>query len=101
MIPGFENAVIGMVVNESKTVHILAEDAYGPKYFEIPLSQLPEDLQIGESLYRQNEDGSITEVTVVNISESSATLENANPLAGENLTFNITLIQIQIGNSSK
>ena len=99
MIPGFENAVIGMMVNESKIVHILAEDAYGPKYFEIPLSELPADLEVGESLYRQNEDGSITDVTVVNISESSATLENAHPLAGENLTFSITLVQI--GNTSQ
>jgi peptidylprolyl isomerase len=94
MIPGFEQAVIGMIVNESKTVHIPSEDAYGPKYFEVLLSELPSDVQIGESLTNN-----ILEVIVINISETTATLENTHPLAGENLTFSITLVQI--GNSSK
>lgn len=94
MIPGFEQAVIGMIVNESKTVHIPSEDAYGPKYFEVLLSELPSDVQIGESLTNN-----ILEVIVINISETTATLENTHPLAGENLTFTITLVQI--GNSSK
>ena len=94
MIPGFEQAVIGMIVNESKTVHIPSEDAYGPKYFEVLLSELPADVQIGESLTNN-----ILEVIVINISETTATLENTHPLAGENLTFSITLVQI--GNSSK
>lgn len=94
MIPGFEQAVIGMIVNESKTVHIPSKDAYGPKYFEVPLSELPSDVQIGESLTNN-----ILEVIVINISETTATLENTHPLAGENLTFTITLVQI--GNSSK
>ena len=30
MIPGFEQAVKGMSLNESKTVHIPADEAYGP-----------------------------------------------------------------------
>jgi len=94
MIPGFEQAVIGMIVNESKTVHIPSEDAYGPKYFEVLLSELPSDVQIGESLTNN-----ILEVIVINISETTATLENTHPLAGENLTFSITLVQI--GNSSQ
>jgi peptidylprolyl isomerase len=94
MIPGFEQAVIGMIVNESKTVHIPAEEAYGPKYFEVPLSELPTDLQVGESLTNN-----ILDVIVINISETTATLENTHPLAGENLTFSITLVQI--GNSSQ
>jgi len=83
-----------MIVNESKTVHIPSEDAYGPKYFEVLLSELPADVQIGESLTNN-----ILEVIVINISETTATLENTHPLAGENLTFSITLVQI--GNSSK
>ena len=93
-IPGFDTAMIGWSVGETKTVYIPAEEAFGLKYFEVSLSDLPSDIQVGESLYRQNEDGSTMEVTVANISESSATLENTHPLAGEVLTFEITLVEI-------
>lgn len=94
VIPGFDQALVGMSITQTKTVTIPAEEAYGQKYFEIDLSELPEDIQVGESLYKQSEDGSITEVIVVNISESTATLENIHPLAGEDLTFEITLVEI-------
>jgi peptidylprolyl isomerase len=94
VIPGFDQAVMGMSLNESKTVTIPAEEAYGQKYFEVDLSELPDDLEVGEKLYKQSEDGSRIEVTVVNISESTATLENVHPLAGEDLTFKITLVEI-------
>ena len=94
LIPGFEQSVIGLTVGASETVTIPAEEAYGQKYFEVDLSELPENVQVGESLYKQNEYGAITEVTVINISESSATLENTHPLAGEDLTFEITLVEI-------
>lgn len=94
LIPGFEQAVVGMSINQTKTINIPSEEAYGQKYFEVDLSELPEDIEVGESLYKQSQDGSITEVIVVNISESTATLENIHPLAGEDLTFAITLVEI-------
>ena len=91
MIPGFDNAVRGMDVGDIRTVTIKAKDAYGEKYFEVPLSELPEDLMEGEELYNQL-DG--TTAIVSNISGDTATLENTNELAGEDLTFEIEMVEI-------
>lgn len=91
MIPGFDKAVRGMEVGDTKTVTIAAKEAYGEKYFEVPLSELPDDLQEGEEMYN-TDDG--TTATVVNISGTTATLESTHELAGEDLTFEITMVEI-------
>nr|WP_201030053.1 FKBP-type peptidyl-prolyl cis-trans isomerase [Kosmotoga sp. DU53] len=38
VIPGFEEAIIGMNTGESKTVKIPPEKAYGPRYDELVLT---------------------------------------------------------------
>ncbi|MEA1958154.1 MAG: FKBP-type peptidyl-prolyl cis-trans isomerase [Chloroflexota bacterium] len=94
MIPGFEKGVIGMSVNETKNIHIPAKEAYGQKYFEVDLDELPEDTQVGETFFKTDDYGRTIEATVINISESIATLENTEPMAGENLNFEITLVEL-------
>jgi peptidylprolyl isomerase len=94
MIPGFDNAVRGMEEGQTKTVTIPSKDAYGEKYFEVPLSELPEDLQVGETLIKQLENGGQIQAIVANISDTTATLENTHDYAGEDLTFEITMVQI-------
>ena len=100
MIPGFEQAVIGMTKNETKKVHISAEDAYGPYLEEniitLNWSQFPEGFepQIGEQLQMQNGYGQTFTVTVVNSSEEGVTIDANNPLAGIDLNFEITLVNI-------
>jgi len=91
MIPGFDKAVRGMDVGDTKKVTIKAKDAYGEKYFDVPLSELPDDLQVGEELYNQA-DGTVA--VVFNISGNMATLENTHQFAGEDLTFEITMVEI-------
>ncbi len=91
MIAGFEKAVIGMDVGDTKKVTIKAKDAYGEKYFDVPLSELPDDLMVGEELYNQA-DGTVA--IVANISGDMATLESTHELAGEDLTFEITMVEI-------
>jgi peptidylprolyl isomerase len=91
MIPGFDNAVRGMDVGDTKTVTIKAKDAYGEKYFEVLLSELPDDLMEGEELLNQADN---TVAIVFNISGDMATLESTNELAGEDLTFEIEMVEI-------
>jgi peptidylprolyl isomerase len=100
MIPGFEQAVIGMSLNESKTVHIPADEAYGPYDEELVITfnwdQIEEGFVpvVGEQLYIQDASGQPVPVTVINVSEAGVTVD-ANPfLAGEDLTFEITLVEI-------
>ena len=101
LIPGFEQAVIGMKIGESKTVTIPAEQAYGPYNNElisvIDRDNLAEGLdpEVGQQLQTQQPDGQTIIVTVIEVSETSITVDANHPLAGKDLTFEIELIEIQ------
>jgi FKBP-type peptidyl-prolyl cis-trans isomerase 2 len=100
VVPGFENAVMGMNTGESKTAEIPPEEAYGPHRQELVLevdsSELPEDLnpQKGQRLQMRQPDGQTVIVEITDVSESSITLDANHPLAGESLTFDIELVEI-------
>lgn len=100
IIPGFEQAVVGMAPGESKTETIPSDQAYGPHRSEMVLEvareQLPNDLQpeVGQQLQMRQQDGTAVPVVVSDISESQVTLDANHPLAGKDLTFDITLVAI-------
>jgi peptidylprolyl isomerase len=101
VIQGFEQAVVGMDLNETKTVKIPVDKAYGPRRDDLVVvvnrSQLPADLEpeIGEQLEGRQPDGNIVVATVVDVSESSVTLDANHPLTGKDLTFDIQLVEIR------
>jgi len=105
MIPGFDAAVRGMMVNEKKTVNIPFSQAYGaynPQLVQIvPISQFPaqQTLQPGEKLYMRSQDGSTRVVSIVNITAAGVAIDANSPLAGQDLTFNIQVVDIKKGNS--
>jgi peptidylprolyl isomerase len=100
VIPGFEQAVVGMNLGESKTVTIPMDKAYGPYREEmvavVERNKFPEHMQLegGQQLQIRQDDGQIIFVLVIDVSESSVTLDANHPLAGEDLTFDIQLIEI-------
>lgn len=100
LIPGFEQAVIGMQPGETKTAQIPAEEAYGPHQpemvMEVDRRQLPPNLnpEVGDQLQVRTGEGMSFVVTVTDISESSVTLDGNHPLAGKDLTFDIQLVEI-------
>ena len=100
VIPGFEQAVVGMNPGESKTTKVPADKAYGPHRKEMVLAvdrnQFPVDLKpkIGQQLQSRQADGRTIRVTVTDVSESSVTLDANHPLAGKDLTFDIQLVEI-------
>jgi len=100
IIPGFEQAVVGMNPGESKTVKIPAEDAYGQRredlIIEVEKSQLPEGLkpEVGLQLQSRQPDGRIVVLTIADMTESHVTLDANHPLAGKDLTFDIQLVEI-------
>ena len=100
VIPGFENAVLGMNEGETKTVTIPPEEAYGP-YDEdlvvtIERAQIPPHIapEIGMVLQVTSQDGRVSNVTVTEMTEKTVTLDGNSPLAGKNLTFEIKLESI-------
>ena len=99
LIPGFEQAVIGMKVGESTTVSIPAAEAYGLYHedlvFAMERSQLPDSIEVGEQLQMMHTDGTTIVVTVIEISETTAIIDANLPLAGEDLIFEIELVEIE------
>jgi len=100
VIPGFDEAVMGMSTGEKKNVTIPADKAYGSRNDElvmpVPLSQVPSDLnpEVGQQLQVGGPNGQPVVVTVAEITDEHIMLD-ANPrLAGEDLTFDIELVAI-------
>lgn len=100
VIPGFENAVVEMNEGDTKTVTIPPEDAYGHRREELVVdiekSRIPPsiDPQLGMVLQVSSHDGTIAVVTVTDITEDTVTLDGNHPLAGEELIFEIKLLEI-------
>jgi len=100
LIPGFEQAVLGMVVGASRTTSIPAAQAYGPHHaervIEVERHHLPPDLQpeLGQQLQMTRPDGTQITVVVTTITETQVTLDANHPLAGRDLIFDIMLVEI-------
>jgi peptidylprolyl isomerase len=98
--PLVEEALIGMSIGEKKTVLIPAKDAFGEydmeKIFNVPRTDMPEDLkpEVGDELTITNDDDDAFDVTVVEVNEESVTFDSNHPLAGEDLTFELEVVEI-------
>lgn len=101
VIPGFEEAVIGMVMGEKKTVAISPDKAYGEKRKElvetVERDTLPADLdlRVGGQLEVTRQDGSVFHVMVTGLEEDTVTLDANHPLAGKDLIFEIAMLEIK------
>jgi peptidylprolyl isomerase len=100
VIPGFEEEIVGMSKDDSKSFEIAAEEAYGPYreelVVEIEKKRVPENLnlEIGQQLALRPGEGQIVRVTVADIADETVTLDANHPLAGEDLNFEVQLIEI-------
>ncbi len=100
LIDGFEDAIMGMVVGEKKTVIVPPEKAYGERHDEmiidVPLFQLPTDItpEIGQQLELTSEDDEQYVVVITDITNDHITIDGNPPLAGETLTFDLELVEV-------
>ena len=82
IIPGLDTAMPGMEVGEKKVVKIDSADAYGDVNPEmrqaVPREGIPADIP----------------VMVVEVDDSTVTLDANHPLAGKDLQFDIELVKI-------
>ena len=100
VIPGFDSAVDGMAIGETKTVTIEPADAYGQRHEQlvqqVPRSTLPEHMEptVGMQLQSQSPDGQVMNLVIVDVEDESITLDANHPLSGLALTFAIELVEI-------
>ena len=100
LIPGFEKAVIGMEVGETKTVIIPPEEAYGSRYEELVLDFKKNDFSnnitfvVGEQLKIRQKGHDPIKLTVADVDDNTVTLDGNHPLAGKTLIFDIHVVAI-------
>jgi len=100
VIPGFEEAVVGMKLGEAKTVTIPPEKGYGPRNEELMITinrqELPPDLdpQIGSRIEFSKEKQRL-QLTVAEVGEDAVTFDANHPLAGKTLVFELLLLEIE------
>lgn len=101
VIPGFEDALVGMEVGEKKTVTIPSEMAYGPHEEElmlnVPRVNFPLEItpQVGQILELTDSSGQSAVAVVTYVGEDHVTLDANHPLAGEDLIFDLEVISIE------
>jgi peptidylprolyl isomerase len=101
VIAGFDRAVTGMAVGETRSTRIPADDAYGPRrddlVLELEREQIPEGIEVtvGTELQLQQSDGQTVPVTVADVNPQSVTLDANHPLAGQDLLFELELVEIE------
>jgi peptidylprolyl isomerase len=101
VLTGFEEAVVGMNPGDSKTAQLPAEEAFGPYRDDmvvvVPKSQFAHwdrDPEVGQRVPIPQREGPPVEVTVTEVADSDVTVDANHPLAGEDLTLDIELIEI-------
>ncbi len=95
MIAGFDAGVIGMTINETKTITIPSDQAYGGDTISGPVEDLPTKpdgatYTAGESIMTMN-----GPTEILTIDGDTFTISNPHPLAGKDLIFDITIKAIQ------
>jgi peptidylprolyl isomerase len=100
VIPGFEQGIIGMNTDETKTVTISPENAYGhrdeKKVFEFPRKNAPGDFdpRVGDMVKMHRPDGKTVPVMVTAVTEKGFLMDANHPLAGKELIFDLELVEI-------
>ena len=102
VIPGFDQALLGMSVGDTKEVVISAEDAYGERIEELVQTISRDQFNLGDvepelgmSIEMRTPDGNIP-LVITGLTDTTVTLDANHPLAGESLHFALTLVEIAV-----
>lgn len=100
ILPTLEASILGMGVGDTAKVEIAAADAYGPRIDEaiqvVERSMIPDEISVtvGNQLQATAPDGQTLVFTITDANDQTVTLDGNHPLAGEDLTFDIELVEI-------
>ncbi len=99
VVPGFDAAVIGMDVNEEKTVTLKPEEAYGPindkAVQKVPADKFPKEAKEGMMIGVPLPNGQQIPAKIVKIGEKEVTIDLNHPMAGKVLVFWIKIVSIE------
>ncbi|HMK57241.1 MAG TPA: FKBP-type peptidyl-prolyl cis-trans isomerase [Dissulfurispiraceae bacterium] len=93
-----EDGVIGMAVGESRAIKVPIEQGYGPRkeerIFQMPKTKAPAAYEVGKTVTLYRADGKAMEVKIIDQTEDAFVIDGNHPLAGQDLTFEVTLDSI-------
>ena len=101
IFPQIEEALTGMAVGDEKSVAIESDSAFGPRreelVLDIPRANLPPEPtpQPGMALQAQSPDGQPMTLYILEVGEEQVKVDGNHPLAGEDVTFDLTLREIK------
>lgn len=101
IIPGLENALMGKTAGEELSVSLGPEEGYGQRNESLKqvvskdMFQSTEDIEVGRQFYAQSPDGQQLIITVSEINGDEVTIDANHPLAGVNLNFDVTVIDVR------
>lgn len=100
VIAGFEKAVLGLSPGETVSVTVSPEEGYGPHrpglVIEVEEGRFPTETkpEVGQEWMMRQTDGGNINVRITKIEGGNVTLDANHPLAGEDLHFDIELVEI-------
>ena len=98
-IIAFESAILGKSVGDKITTNIAPENAYGlvreDLVVNVPLDKMPGEVEVGQTLEANGDNGQVAHVVVTAVNEDSVTIDGNHPLAGKELVFDIEVVSIQ------
>ncbi|MCJ8190047.1 FKBP-type peptidyl-prolyl cis-trans isomerase [Sphingomicrobium aestuariivivum] len=101
IFPTIDAALTGMSVGEEKTVELSCENGFGPRRAElimdIPRDKLPAEQapEVGMSLAAKGQSGEVHSFVIIDVAEDKVTADGNHPLAGEDLVFNVKLLEVK------
>lgn len=101
IFPQIEEALTGMEVGAQTDVVVPAENAFGERrddmIVDIPRSSLPPEPkpEPGMSLSARQPDGNEMNLVITEVGEETVKADGNHPLAGEDLTFGVTLVEVK------
>ena len=98
IIPGFENAVKDMKLNQEKAVKINPKEAYGEKneqlIISVPRDKFPPQIEVGGRLVLKGPQGQNIPAVVSEVKNDNVIIDLNHPLAGRELNFKIKVVAI-------
>lgn len=101
IIPGLERELNGMKIGDNKKVVVSPTEAYGEvdpdNIIDVPRSEFPTEIPLepGTELEVKNADGEVLSATIADVSADTVQLDFNHPLAGKQLTFDVTIVDLR------
>jgi peptidylprolyl isomerase len=101
LLDAFDSAVVGMTQGQVKTFTIPADQAYGfhdpDAVATVPREAFPNEFEfaVGQQVQGQSPDGRPVMAKILSFEEEGVTLDVNHPLAGEDLNFEIEVVEIE------